>query len=206
MKTTQDGLFYHPDGATADAILKRMADGTTNYHLDDPFKPAIDATNDEIARIERKVRDAEARVVALKNELARAQQRRRDQDAALVRFADTGEIDPILTPPVDSLARAEVADADAAIRDELDFKLPAELVADKWVLAGKPRVTEHEILITIKKTRTDNTEYVEQVEERIEKAVGIALQPFTLDGSRYRTGLRDRIATRPQQPREPPYD
>lgn len=206
MKTVQDGLFYHPDGVTAEAILKRMADGTTNYRLDNPFKPAIDATADEIARIERKVRDAEARVVALKNELARAQQRRADQDAALVRFADTGEIDPILTPPVDSLARAEVAKADAAIRDGVDFKMPAELEAQGWIQNGPPRVTEHEILITIKKTRTDNTEYVEQVEERIEKAVGIALQPFTLDGSRYRTGLRDRIATRPQQPREPPDD
>lgn len=82
MKTTQDGLFYHPDGATAAAILKRMAEGTSNYHLDDPFKPAIDATNDEIARIEGKVRDAEARVVALKNELARAQQKRADQDTS----------------------------------------------------------------------------------------------------------------------------
>lgn len=46
MKTTQDGLFDHPDGASAAAILKRMAEGTTNYHLDDPFKPAINATND----------------------------------------------------------------------------------------------------------------------------------------------------------------
>lgn len=152
------------------------------------------------------MREAEARVVALKNELERAQQRRADQYDALVRFADTGEIDPILTPPVESLARAEVAKADAAIRDEIDFDLPAELEAQGWIQKGPPRVTEHEILITIKKTRTDNTKYVDQVEERIEKAVGIALQPFRVDGSHYRCFLRDRINTRPQQPREPPDD
>ncbi|MES2336074.1 MAG: hypothetical protein V4551_15545, partial [Pseudomonadota bacterium] len=43
MRVVRDGLFHHPEGATAQAILKRMAEGTTSYHFDDPFKPAIDA-------------------------------------------------------------------------------------------------------------------------------------------------------------------
>jgi DNA-binding transcriptional regulator PaaX len=206
MRVVRDGLFHHPEGATAQAILKRMAEGTTSYHFDDPFKPAIDATDDEIARIEKRIFDAEWRIVALKEELKRAQQKRADQEAALIKFAETGEIDPVIMPPVDALARSEVAKADAEIRGKLDFKLPDALTEQGWVQKGKPRVTEHEILITISKSRTDDTEYVEKVEERLAKAVSVALQPFAVDGSRFRKALRERIAARPQQPREPPDD
>jgi hypothetical protein len=206
MRTARDGLLYHPDGEKADDVLKRMAEGTTNYRLDDPFKPALDETKSKLERLADQIFDAEARVRMLKAEQRRVKERLEAQQEAITQYAETGEIDPVLVPSVERLAKAEVAKQDKKIRDELDFEVPDELVADGWSQKGPARVTEHEIIITIKKSRTDKTEYVEKAKKRIAKKVEQALLPYQTDDSHFRGILRERIATRPQQPKGPPDD
>lgn len=83
MRTGADGLFFHPDGMTAADVLKRMAEGVTNYNLDDPFKPAIDETADELARVKAQIERAEYRLITLKHEQARLERRLEAQQAAV---------------------------------------------------------------------------------------------------------------------------
>jgi len=106
MRTAADGLFFHPDGISAGDVLKRMAEGTTNYHLDDPFMPAIDETEREVAKLKEQIFRAEERLFVLQQKKLRAEQRLEAQQAAKERFAETGEIAADLLPSVEGLAEA----------------------------------------------------------------------------------------------------
>ena len=204
MKAESYGLFYHPEGVNASDVLQRMADGTTDYRLDDPFKPAIDEADAEIARLAKKLFDAEHRVNALKNELERARQKRTKQEAAKEVFAETGVIDPILIPSVAPIVQNEVIEEANKVRSDLDFSLPKELEAQGWTQKGHAVVKDQEILITIRKARPDTPETPEAKQERVTSSVVQAMQPFRVDGSHFRRVLRERIATRPQKPKGPP--
>lgn len=206
MRVVMDGLFAHPEGDDAAAVLKRMVDGTTNYRLDDPFKPALDETHRELKRLEKQIHDAEWRLISLKNERDRAKQRLAEQEAARARYVETGEIDPILVPSPKSIAEAHVAAAKEAVRKQTDFALPPELEEQGWHRKGPIRVTEHEIIVTISKPRTDGAEQVEVVEQRIAESIAFALEPYRISDAHFRRVLRERISARPQQPREPPDD
>ena len=206
MRTVADGLFYHPDGVTSADVLKRLAEGTTNYNLDDPFKPAIDETEQELAKLEERIFRAEQRLITLRHEKIRAQQRLEAQSAAKARFVETGEIDEVLLPSVLSLAEAEVAEQRKKIKDAENFVLPEDLKSAGWKADKTIRVTDTEIIVTIRKRRTDTPVGVEQTEERIAKAVENAMQPYRVDASHYRRVLREHIARRPQQPKGPPDD
>lgn len=207
MRTGADGLLFHPEGTTGTDVLKRMVEGTTNYNLDDPFKPAIDEAEREVAKLEEQIFRAEQRLISLRHEKLRAQQRLAAQQAAQERFAETGELDPTLLPSVETLAKAELAkQRDEVKKAEAEkFALPAELSDAGWV-EDPIRVIDTEIIVTIRKRRTDPSEDVEQVEARIAKVVERAIQPFRVDDSHYRRVLRERIARRPQQPKGPPDD
>lgn len=199
-----DGLFFHPDGSSAMDVLKRLAEGASNHRFDDPFAPALAETDEKVARLERQIRDAEWRVIALKNELERAKQHRVEQEAAQSRFAETGEVDPILIPDCTKLAEDDEAKRREAIKDSLDFSLPKELKDAGWLQVGNARVTDNEIIVTIRKPRTDPAINVDLEAEKIVAKVKDSVKPFAEEGSVYRLFLRERIAARPQQPREPP--
>lgn len=124
----------------------------------------------------------------------------------MTNFALTGEIDEVLYPTVDALAEAEAAAQREEIRIGETFVIPTELKNAGWEADKSIRVTDTEIIVTLRKRRTDSPVDVEQVQQRIEVAVREAIQPFATDVSPYRSLLRDRIASRPQQPREPPDD
>jgi len=68
------------------------------------------------------------------------------------------------------------------------------------------RVTETEVIVTIRRRRTDEPVDVEKTKKRIAKVVENAMQPFCVDDSHYRRVVRERIARRPQQPKGPPDD
>lgn len=206
MKVVMDGLFGHPEGDDAAAVLKRMVQGTTNYRLDDPFKPAMDETHRELKRLEKQIHDAEWRLASLRNAQERARQRLADQEAAKARYAETGEIDPVLVPSAERLAEADVAAAKEAVKKQTDFQLPSELEEQGWHQKGPIRVTDHEIIVTISKARTEDVEPMEQVERRLAKAIAFALEPYRVDDAHFRRVLHERIAARLQQPREPPGD
>ncbi|MDC0739402.1 hypothetical protein N6L24_14025 [Cognatishimia sp. SS12] len=207
MKTVADGLLFHPDGSTGADVLKRMVEGTTNYNLDDPFKPAIDETEQEVAKLDEQIFCAEQRLIALRHEKVRAQQRLEQQQTAKERFAETGEIDEALLPCTEVLAKAEAAQQREEIKEAeaAKFLLPVELRDAGWI-DDPVRVTETEVIITIRKRRTDEPVDVEQTEKRIAKVVENAMQPFRVNDSHYRCVLRERIARRPQQPKGPPDD
>lgn len=207
MRTLADGLLFHPSGTTASDVLKRMADGTTNYNLDDPFKPAIDETLDELEDVRRRIRETKARLAGLENAEKRLEARFDEQQAAKDRFAETGDIDPVLLPSVDALAKAEAAEQRHEIKkaESEKFVLPAELKDEGWT-EDPIRVTDTEIIVTIRKRRSDTPVDVEQTEERIAKVVENAMQPYRVDDSHYRRVLREHIARRPQQPKGPPDD
>lgn len=206
MKVVMVGLFAHPDGDDAAAVLKRMVDGTTNYRLDDPFKAALDETHRELKRLEKQIRDAEWRLISLKHERERAMQRLAEQEAAKTRYAETGEIDPVLVPSPKSIAEADVAAAREAVRKQTDFALPPVLEEQGWNRKGPVRVTEHEIIVTISKPRTDGADQVEVVERRVAESIAFALESYRTSDAHFRRVLRERISARPQQPREPPDD
>ncbi|MCD1624665.1 hypothetical protein K7H22_01495 [Seohaeicola saemankumensis] len=199
-----DGLFFHPDGMTAMDMLKRLADGSSHHGFDNPFAPALAETDEKIARLKQQIRDAEQRVALLNSELERAQQRRADQQEALARFVETGEVDPILVPDCAKLAEDEAAKQRAAIKEQVQFTLPKELEADGWSQKGDVQVTDSEIIVTIRKPRTDLPINVDLEASKIVAKVKEAVKPFSEEGSVYRFALRERIAARPQQPREPP--
>lgn len=207
MRNLADGLLFHPGGTTASDVLQRMVDGTTNYSLDDPFKPAIDETLDELEDVKRKIRETKARLAGLENAEKRLEARFDEQLTAKNRFAETGDIDPVLLPSVEALAKAEAAEQRHKIKEaEAEkFVLPTELKDEGWT-EDPIRVTDEEIIVTIRKRRTDTPVDVEQTEERIAKVVENAMQPYRVDDSHYRRVLNERIAKRPQQPKGPPDD
>jgi len=127
------------------------------------------------------------------------------QEEAEAHFAETGEIYPILVHSCEALAKAEVAAQDKQAKEDIGFELPTELAEDGWSKKSV-RVTEHEILVTIRKIRTDTHTNIEDEAEAIAEKIKIAMMPFQVDGAHYRRVLRDRIASRPQQPKGPPDD
>lgn len=202
MKTLADGLFFHPKGGTPDHILGRLVDGEANLRLDYPFAPAIDQTQQEIKKLDQQIENAEARVRLLKGTKDRAEARLEQQHVAEERYAETGEIDDVLLPSCDQLAKVKEAKQNAKIKDELDFTLPDELKAEGW--HESVRVTDREIIVTLKKTRTDNPSDVQVEAKKLVKKVKDAMRPFQTDDAHYRRVLRERIASRPQQPKGPP--
>ncbi|ETA53860.1 hypothetical protein [Ponticoccus alexandrii] len=208
MRALTDGLLFHPGGTTAADVLNRMADGTTNYNLDDPFKPALDETLDELDDVRRKIQETRARLAGLESAEDRLTARYKEQQAAKDRFAETGEIDPVLLPSVEALAEAEEAKQREEIKsaEAEEFVLSDDLKEAGWKADKTLRVTDTEIIVTIRKKRTDAPVDVEGVKKRIAKVVENAMQPFCVDDSRYRRVLRERIARRPQQPKGPPDD
>lgn len=205
MKTVVDGLFYHPEGDEPADVLKRLVEGTTNPRLDDPFEPALDETRMEMKRLREQLWNAKARVAILEHEQIRVQKRLEAQYKAKAHYAETGEIDPILVPSCEALAKVEVAAQDKKVKEDIGFELPTELEENGW-LKKSVRVTEHEILVTIRKIRTDTHTNIEDKAEAIAEKIKIAMKPFQVDGAHYRRVLRDRIASRPQQPKGPPDD
>lgn len=206
MRTVADGLFHHPDGATAEKVLKRMAEGTTNYNFDDPFKPALDETEQELAHLDAQIDRAEHRLIELRHKRIRTQERLQAQQTAKEHFAETGEIDEVLFPSIESLVEAEAAAEREKIKKAEKFALPDKLKEEGWKADKSIRVTDTEIIVTIRKRRTDTPVDVQQTEKRIAKTIQRAMQPFRADDSRYRRVLRERISTRPQQPKGPPDD
>jgi hypothetical protein len=202
MKVIAEGLFYHPRGNN---VLDRLVDGTVNPRLDNPFAPALDEAQAERDRVNEQVRRAGERLRLLRNELKRAEAKLEAQEKAQAHYAETGEIDPILVPSCEALAMAEVAAQDKKVKEDIGFELPTELLEGGW-LKKSVRVTEHEILVTIRKIRTDTHTNIEDKAEAIAEKVKIAMMPFQVDDARYRRVLRDRIASRPQQPKGPPDD
>lgn len=207
MRTMPDGLFFHPNGSGAAAVLKRMAEGTTNYNLDDPFLPAMHETRQEISKLDAQIIRAEERLIRLRHEKARAENRLEEQNEAAAQFVETGEIDPALLPSVEPLAKEEAKEQREEIKkaEAEKFALPVELSESGWV-DDPVRVTDTEIIVTIRKRRADTPVDAEEVEGRIAKVVENAMQPFRADASRYRVVLRERVAKRPQQPKGPPDD
>lgn len=207
MRTVADGLLFHPNGSSAADVLKRMANGTVNYNLDDPFIPAIEQGKRELAKLDEQIFRAEQRLIALRHEKARAEQRLEAQQAAKERFAETGEIDPALLPSVERLAESEAAKQREEIKkaEAEKFVLPTELKKAGWE-EGPIRVTDTEIIVTIRKCRRVAPVDVEQTKKRLAKTVETSMQPFRVEDSHYRSVLRYRVMARPQQPREPPDD
>jgi len=200
MKVVTEGLFYHPG---KDSVLERMVDGTVNPRLDDPFGPAIVEAAVERDRIKEQIRTAERRLLVLQGELKRAEAKLVAQAEARDHYAETGEIDPILVPSCEALAKAEIAEQDKKAKEDIAFNMPTELADDGWSKKSI-RVTEDEIIVTIRKVRTDTRTTVEDEAEAMAEKVKIAMMPFQVDDAHYRRVLRDRIAARPQQPKGPP--
>jgi len=159
-----------------------------------------------LAKLEERIFRAEQRLIMLRHEKARAQQRIEEQRAAKKRFVETGEIDEVLVPSVLALAEAEASEQRKEIRDAEKFVLPEDLKNAGWEADKTIRVTDTEIIVTVRKQRTDTPVDVEQTEERIAKVVEIAMQPYRADDSHYRRVVREHIARRPQQPKGPPDD
>ncbi|WP_432448916.1 hypothetical protein [Aliiroseovarius marinus] len=97
--------------------------------------------------------------------------------------------------------REEIKNAEAE-----EFALSDNLKEAGWRADKTVRVTDTEIIVTIRKKRTDTPVDVEQVKKRIAKVVENAMQPYRVDDSHYRGVLRERIARRPQQTKGPPDD
>lgn len=205
MKVVEEGLFFHPKGDGAEGILKRMLDGTVNPRLDDPFYPAIHETREARERLVKQIQNAESRLNLLRGMLKRLDENAEAQQAAIDRYAETGEIDPILVPTCESVAKVEVAEEAQKVKDETAFVMPPELETAGWHRKSV-HVTQNEIVVTIYKVRTDKNAPVEAKAKAVAEKVKIAMQPFQVDGAHYRRVLRDRIATRPQQPKGPPDD
>ena len=104
-----DGLFFHPDGDRPAHVLNRMVDGTTNPRLDDVFAPALDATDRELEKLNEQIKRAKDRLRKLVIDKRHAIKLQEDQQKAVAKYAKTGEIDPILQPPVEHLARQLMA-------------------------------------------------------------------------------------------------
>ena len=208
MKTAADGLFFHPDGASAGDVLKRMAAGTTNYNLDDPFLPAIAETIQALEKLEGQIIRAEERLIRLRHAKIQAEKRLSEQQAAAERFAKSGEIDTTLMPSVEALAEAEAKKQREEIKkaEANEFVLSDDLKEAGWKADKTIRVTDTEIIVTIRRKRTDTPVDVEQVKKRIAKVVDNAMQPYRVNDSHYRRVLREHIARRPQQPKGPPDD
>lgn len=203
MRVVSEGLFFHPKGDDAGSVLNRMLDGTVNPRLDDPFWPAVLETREARKRIVQQIQRAEGRLNVLRGMLKRMDEQVQAQEAAPELYAETGEIDPILLPSCAELAKAEVAEQAKEVKNDTAFVMPDELVKDGWARKSV-RVTDHEIIVTIRKIRTDKPVTVEAKAKAIVEKIKIAMQPFQVDGAHYRRVLRDRIATRPQQPKGPP--
>lgn len=203
MRVVSEGLFYHPKGSAPADVLNRILDGTVNLRLDDPFWPAFAETCEARERIMQQIQRTETRLAVLRGMLKRMDDRVEAQEAATDRYAETGEIDPILLPSCEELAKAEVDKQAQKVKDETAFVMPDELAKDGWARKSV-RMTDHEIIVTIRKIRTDKPVTVEAKAKAIVEKIKIAMQPFQVDGAHYRRVLRDRIATRPQQPKGPP--
>lgn len=204
MRVVSEGLFFHPDGSEPSDVLNRMLDGTVNPRLDSPFAPAFAETREARERIVDQISRTEGRLAMLRGMLARMDERLAAQEAAEVTFAETGEIDPILVPSCVTIAKAEVDKQAHKVKDETAFVLPDELVKAGWSQKSV-HVTDNDIIVTIRKTRTDAPVTVEETAKAVVEKIKIAMQPFQVDGAHFRV-LRDRIATRPQQPKGPPDD
>jgi len=202
MRVVSEGLFFHPDGSEPSDVLNRMLDGTVNPRLDSPFAPAFAETREARERIVEQISRTEDRLAMLRGMLARMDDRLAAQEAAEATFAETGEIDPILVPSCVTIAKAEVDKQAHKVKDETAFVLPDELVKAGWSQKSV-HVTDNDIIVTIRKTRTDAPVTVEETAKAVVEKFKIAMQPFQVDGAHFRV-LRDRIATRPQQPKGPP--
>lgn len=205
MRVVEEGLFFHPGGNGAEVILKRMLDGTVNPRLDDPFLPAIHETREARERLVKQIQNAESRLNLLRGMLKRLDEKVEAQQAAIDHYAETGEIDPILVLTCESVAKAESATEAQKGKDETSFVMPPELETAGWHRKSV-HVTENEIVVTIYKVRTDNNVPVAAKAKAVVEKVKYAMQPFQVDGAHFRRVLRDRIATRPQQPKGPPDD
>lgn len=203
MRVVSEGLFFHPKGSAPADVLNRILDGTVNPRLDSPFAPAFAETREARERIMQQIQRTETRLAVLRGMLQRMDERAEAQKAATDLYAETGEIDPILLPSCESLAKAEVAEQAQKVKEETDFVMPDDLAKDGWAKKSV-RVTDDEIIVTIRKIRTDKPVTVEAKAKAIVEKIKIAMQPFQVDGAHYRRVLRDRIATRPQQPKGPP--
>lgn len=205
MTLVKDGLFYHPDGGAGPDVLARMVDGTTNYRLDNPFKPAFDETRTELDRLERQIFNTKQRLISLEHEQQRLIRLAQEQEAAVARHAETGEIDPILVPSVDKIAAKRLAKQKEQVKAELEFQLPEGLVGDGWS-QKTVQVTDTEVLVTISKPRADNPTHFDDEVEAVAKAVELAMQPFETDGAHFYRFKQRRVATTPQQSSGPPDD
>lgn len=205
MKVIEDGLFFHPKGEKAADILKRMLDGTVNPRLDDPFLPAVEETREEGKRLKKQIQRAEQRLNQLRGMLKSLDEKAAAQQAAIEHYAETGEIDPVLVPTCEEVAKSEAAEEAQKVKEETAFVMPPELETDGWHRKSV-HVTEREIIVTICKRRPHNTATVEDKAKAVVEKVKIAMQPFQVDGAHFRRVLHDRIATRPQQPKGPPDD
>lgn len=203
MRVVSEGLFEHPKSSAPADVLNRILDGTLNTRFDSPFLPAFAETREARERIVDQIRRAETRLAVLRSMLQRIDERAEAQNAATERYAETGEIDPILLPSCESLAKEEVAEQAQKAKDETAFAMPEGLAKDGWSQKSV-RVTDNDIIVTLVKTRTDKPVTVEAKAKVIVEKIKIAMQPFQVDSAHYRRVLRDRIATRPQQPKGPP--
>ena len=203
MRVVSEGLFFHPKGSEPADVLNRMLDGTVNPRLDRPFDPAFAETREALERIVDQISRAVGRVAMLRGMLARMDERLAAQEAATAVYAETGEIDPILAPTCESVAKGEVAEHLQKVKDETAFAMPDELAKAGW-LKKSVHVTDNEIVVTIRKLRTDKPVTIEETAKAIVEKIKIAMQPFQVDGAHFRRVLRDRIAIRPQQPKGPP--
>ncbi len=204
MRVVSEGLFFHPNGSEPSDVLGRMIDGTVNPRFDSPFAPAFEETREARGRIVDQISRTEGRLAMLRGMLARMDDRLAAQEAAVTAYAESGEIDPILVPTCETVAKAEIAEQAQKVKDETDFVMPPELETAGWHRKSV-HVTDNAIVVTIYKVRTDAPVTVEAKAKAVVEKVKIAMQPFQVDGAHFRV-LRDRIATRPQQPKGPPDD
>jgi len=200
MRVVEEGLFYHPG---KDSVLERMVEGTVNPRLDDPFAPAMAEATAERDRVRQQIARTEERLSLLRNELERAEAKLEAQIEAQTHFAETGEIDPILVPSCEALAKAEITKQAEKAKEDLAFNMPEELEKGGWIKKSI-RITDDEILVTIRKVRKDTRTTVEDEAEAMTEKVKTAMMPYQTDDAHLRRVLRDRIAARPQQPKGPP--
>lgn len=179
-----EGLFYHPAGTSPEEVLRRLADGSFNPRLDNPFLPKLAEMARQMQAVTKRRENLEAQQREIPRKLADCARDAADLidefaelQAQMQRFEETGEI-------------ADVTDADRVIAEQEAQHRHKTIAAVEtvledltegamagWEVESKSARGKY-VFVTFKRLASDFNAEPAPVPESIKEAVKAAVESY----------------------------
>lgn len=180
-----EGLFYHPAGTSPEDVLRRLADGSFNPRLDNPFLPKLAemARQMQVVTERRLNLEAQQREIPLKladcaRDAADLIAEFAELKAQMQRFEETGEIADVLTDAKQVIAEQSAEHRSktiAAVETELEDLTNGAMAG--WEVERKSSKGNY-VFVTFKRLVSDFNAEPAPVPESIREAVKVAVESY----------------------------